>query len=235
MRALLLALAYLPVYAATQYPAPSRTLQSPNQSQHSSHLQKQPMGCSDPRPFHLNYTKWWRCSSDAMNCYDKIVMRVLKNVHSGACANDTCLAPSAPGYNKTLSKHLNDSLSKQERLPADKSKPCPWSKWTHQMDFVANVILQKSERCQVDHVAIFVLFDATRQLLKQEERCSAAGMSDNRTKNDILEGILDQRSRTTSNRPRSKASSGTIPNTSSTSGWPQSGSSGNAPIVKAGQ
>lgn len=172
----------------------------------------QPMGCSDPRPFQMNYSNWWRCDHDAIDCFDTVVVAVLKNVHGKSCKNDTCLAITPPNHGDSLRKYLNNSISKQEQAPPTNGE-CPWVKWTAEMDFTANLIIQKSQRCQVDYVAIFVLFDATQRLLGSEKRCLAAGMSipssGKENNKAVLQNLVDKNQKTAAHHPKKPSQSNT--------------------------
>lgn len=134
-------------------------------------------GCNDSTPFVMDYGNYWRCASDAMDCYNTVVQGLMKSVHSSACSNGTCIYHSSSSYAKDLRNVMFNSISKQSQSVATPGASCSWAKWTAELDYVANIVLQRASRCQVDYAAIFELYDMTQQLFNLEEKCLAAGMT----------------------------------------------------------
>lgn len=93
---------------------------------------------------------------------------------------------NSPGFADQLRETVGRALKSQanERLPDENSPSvdpagrtiCPWSRWPAQMDYTANIILQKADRCQVDHSAILVFYEMVEFLSKQEALCAKMGL-----------------------------------------------------------
>lgn len=129
--------------------------------------------CTDPGPFKMDYADYWRCSSDSMNCFTNVVQSMMVSIHSSKCLNVTCLAQADAHYAPALRKTLERS---QQQSPSV-ADACASAKWTDEMDYVANIIMQKAKKCSVDHVALFALLDQVQKLFPYEERCILTGSS----------------------------------------------------------
>lgn len=129
-------------------------------------------GCSDPGPFAMDYSDYWRCSSDSMNCFNSIVQKMMDSVHSPTCHKATCLAQVDLKYGPKLMEQM--ALRPPRDTPAERDA-CVQAKWSDEMDYVANMIIQKAKKCSVDYVGLFALFDKVQQLLPLEDLCILAG------------------------------------------------------------
>jgi hypothetical protein len=141
--------------------------------------------CDNPNaPFQLDTSKLWKCQSDSIGCYNAMTRQVVENLRSYQCNNTSCLAPCDQKYSTDLKKTLYDSIS---RAPKSGNN-CP-AKWSEEMEYSANIVLQKSQKCQVDYVGLFTLFEMSQQLFRAELQCLKSGVKA-ATPSDTLNSLL---------------------------------------------
>ncbi|PJF18346.1 hypothetical protein PSACC_01847 [Paramicrosporidium saccamoebae] len=141
--------------------------------------------CDNPNAsFQLDTSKLWKCQSDSIGCYNNMTRQVVENLRSTQCNNTSCLAPCDQKYSNDLRKTLYDSLSRKPKS----AEACP-IKWTEEMEYSANIVLQKSQKCQVDYVGLFTLFEMAQQLFRAELQCAKSG-SKPTTPGDTLSSLL---------------------------------------------
>lgn len=166
-----------PISAPVDYASPANVSGS-GQSGASVQFTSNFGRCNDTGPFVMDYSQYWRCTSDAMDCYNTVIQKLMHKVHSSSCAaNGTCIYHSTTHYASGLRRIMLESVQRQAQSPSTPGAPCSWGRWTAEMDYVANIVLQRASRCQVDYAAIFELYDVTQQLFNLEEKCLQAGMT----------------------------------------------------------
>lgn len=149
-------------------------------------------GCDDQSPFILTYTNWWHCGSDSMDCYNHITNRVLYYVHGEKCAQSTCLSTNAPGYEEKLRQTISNAIQAQKEsvVESRSNRTCPYT-WPTEMDYAANIILQKSQRCQFDYSTLYVLYEMVEKLFSLEEKCIQSGLIINSANSTTAEVALE--------------------------------------------
>lgn len=116
-------------------------------------------------PFRLSYTNWWTCNQKSLlRCYAQLVEEIHYNLNSERCSNTSNLMTMASTYQKNLQETIDQSTDK-------KNSQCEEPKWTEAMTVVANIVLQYSERCKLDYVALFSLTSSVAQNIARHHSC----------------------------------------------------------------
>ncbi|MCG3770502.1 MAG: hypothetical protein JW384_01652 [Nitrosomonadaceae bacterium] len=96
--------------------------------------------------FKLDESNWWTCSDNAISCYNTVAQRVMDSV--SVCPT-TCLSMNSAQFGSALSKTLGKA-----------TVDCTGGVWTPELDYAANIVLQKAAKCEIDHKALLVMFEA---------------------------------------------------------------------------
>lgn len=106
----------------------------------------------------------WNCTLiNVMECFAQLVQSIDANIKSAQCQNRASIVPTSEQYRKTLRSTLGGSI------PASLS--CQNARWTEAMTVAANLVLSRSQACQLDHGTLLMLGEAVNKIFTVQRTC----------------------------------------------------------------
>lgn len=106
----------------------------------------------------------WNCTLiNVMECFAQLVQSVDANIKSVQCQHQSSIVPTSDQYRQALKSTLDGST------PAPLN--CRNARWTEAMTVAANVVLSRSQSCQLDHGTLLMLGEAVNKIFAVQKTC----------------------------------------------------------------
>jgi len=101
----------------------------------------------------LSADGWWSCASkDPAQCYGQFLRILTQTYKTSACDPNFCAKAIMPNYKNQIEEILIPAKGKDTK--ACKDGTCGW---THEMEYAANLAIQRAKKCDIDYTIIFSL------------------------------------------------------------------------------
>lgn len=143
-----------------------------------------------------NVTMSWNCSLvNVMECFSQLAQAINSNIQSAQCQGRSAMAPTGDQYRQMLRSTLMSSM------PA--SLTCQNARWTEAMTVAANIVLGRSQACQLDHSTLLLLGQAVNRIFAVQKTCQLDDATAYEAKLGLtLHSLLSTQSNATTGQPQ---------------------------------